>query len=524
MIFKKDFFKKHEVWLISGFFLLAIFSFLYSSGTLFSGYHFIDDHCVISMKEALEKNSFLKTAYLFVKGDFNIRFRPFFYLYYVSLTKLFGLNFLAWSIFVGVLAVIIFVFFYQGARKLGYFWWEALFLIGLTFVGTQSAVWWKLGVNEPIGLLFLGLSFFFLASCLNSSEKKYFLNNFGFLVALAGASLCKENFIFVIPAFVFYKIFKEKAFFKIGWREILKKNQASFWLLVLMLAELVIIKFFVGTNKIGYAGTTASWNEFVMGVKNIFFLPHSLGLWMDFLKKIGWLYLIFLMADFWEKRDKKRLLLFFKEFFFYFSFSVLIVLSNVFVYAKSGMAERYLLPTTFGLAFLAVNFWKSVENKGIKIVMGLAILSFLGTQFNFAKANAQIFAIEGKNANYLFDKIRKTTHRSDDILLVVDPVKRYEVSDSIRIYLNYYGFKNFYVYPILADYQSEFENRLKNEWLSWFENKQLKDLQTLPQTIIIFDSVDKGRFFIESGMKESDYQTVSDGKYPFLILIRKQEK
>lgn len=192
--------KISDRWIVVLFFV-GIFSFLYFTGTLTSGYHFIDDHSMISMKTSLDNSgSFLKTSLEYAKNDFNIRFRPIFSIFYIFEVQIFGVNFFALSIFTGIMALFSFSFFYAGMRKLGQGWLLSIIFVLLMFLGPQSAIWWRLGTNETIAMFFLGLCFLFMAKCLDG--EKYAANNILFVIFLSITSLCKESFIIIIPAFV----------------------------------------------------------------------------------------------------------------------------------------------------------------------------------------------------------------------------------------------------------------------------------------------------------------------------------
>jgi hypothetical protein len=271
----------------------------------------------------------------------------------------------------------------------------------------------------------------------------------------------------------------------------------------------------VGTNKIGYAGVTSTVAEFWLGIKNILFKPTSLLLWLNL---IGGLFGLYLISFIFQKENRKDVVFqSLKNFFMYFCFSLLLVLPNILMHAKSGMVERYLLPTTFGLAFLVVGILKNTKNVYFKMIMYAVIFFFIFSSFATARTNASIFATEGKNANILFSAVKKYSNQDSKILLVADPVDRYEVSWSIKTYLFYYGLNNFYVYPILRDYKTEFEISLKNQWLKWFEGKELKDISSNPQIIIIFDKINSDKFFIESGLVKNKYINVVGEDYPYKV-------
>ena len=75
------------------------FSFLCFTGTLTSGFHFTDDHQLISIKESINDNGFINAAKSFINKDLDIRFRPFYSMHRVFLVKIFGSHFFLLSIY-----------------------------------------------------------------------------------------------------------------------------------------------------------------------------------------------------------------------------------------------------------------------------------------------------------------------------------------------------------------------------------------------------------------------------------------
>ena len=497
-------------------FFVGIFLFLTLTGTLNSGYHFIDDHGILNIKSTLDKESFVRTNINFIKSDLNIRFRPLYYPYYISGVKMFGVNFLNLSIFVGLMSSLSFSFFYLGMRKLGHSFLKSVIFVLLIFIGSQLSIWWRLGTNETIGVFFLGLSFLFMAKCLEKS--RYKLNNILFLVFLVMASLCKESFLIIIPAFIFFKIWNEKRVFQITSKESIKKNILSIIPIIIMFAELWIIKFVVGTNRIGYAGMTSSANEFYAGVKNIIWGESSLLNWMGLL---GALVLIYLASFLFNKKTRKQeFVISVKYLALYSFFSLMVVLPSIFMYAKSGMVERYLLPTTLGLSFLAIGFWQNTKGIIFRGLAVLAILIFVVVSFNTSKTNAVAFSTEGRNANEVLSAIKNNSKYDSKILLVTDPVAGYEISYSTRNYLSFYGLNNVFGYPMMREYNSDFKIGLRDQWMKWFENRYLKDMNGQPDAIFFIDKIQSDLFFSQSNIPQSGFHNILDINNPYAVYIK----
>lgn len=497
------------------FFCVSFFSFLFFTGTLASGYHFIDDHTMISIQNALYENGLLQTVEGYIKNDLSIRFRPLYFVYYVFEVQLIGLNFLGLSIFTAFLGIFSFFFFYVGMRRLRHSIWESITFVFLVFLGPQLAVWWRLGTNETVGMFFLGLSFLYMAKC--DVGKRYNLYNFFFIFFLSVASLCKESFIMIIPAFVVYKILREKKLLSISFLQSCKKNSASFFLIILMIVELGIIQFFVGTNRIGYAGLTDSLSDFIKGVENIFFGEESLLNWVIFL----WILVAgYIMLLFFRNERREVLWTDWQEFFPYICFFCLIVFPNVFMYAKSGMIERYLLPTTVGMSFLAIGIIRLMRVSFFRGVLFLCTVVFLFLSFGVAKKNAIYFYDQGLATNSVLSEIREQAGKDSQIVFVADPVDRFEVSDSLREYLSFYGIRNLYAYPMMRVYTMDFERGLLAEWEKWFEEKKFEDMKGDPDMILFIDEKDVDKFFEKSGVLKRGYIKEEGVKSPYVLYIK----
>ncbi len=473
---------------------LGLFLFLHLSGTLYSGYHLIDDHGILSIKDSLNGNSFFNVLWSYIKADFLIRFRPIFSIYIVMVAKFFGLNFSLISVFVATLGFISATFFYLALRKLNYSKLYSFLFPLLIFAGPQMSILWRLGVNETIAIFFFALTLFFMA--ISIKKEKKLLWNILFTIFLILTTLCKESFIIVIPAMISFKILIESSSSAISLRESIRRN----WLLglpiIFMFLELVLIKFFVGTNKIGYAGVPSSLSGFITGIREIMVNQNSLYYW--FLLLIPILFLWFLSFQKLKKENSKTLIA-------NFSFFVLLIGPQILMHTKSGMIERYLVPTTIGFSFLIVWLIKNTKHNSLKYFSIIIVCAFLIFSYNVAFKNAHAFAEEGKDTRSLLESITEDAPSNSNILLVVDPVTRFEVSYSLKTYFEIRGYK-IYAYPVDRLYSSDFEKGLRDDWEKWFIDKKLENIDKGPDAIIIFDKVTTGSFFEQTNLNKEDYE------------------
>jgi len=497
-------------------FFAGVLLFLFYTGTLNSGYHFIDDHEMLKIHADLEKTSFVDTTIQWIKNDFNIRFRPIYFLHRVFEMKFFGDNFFDLSFYTGVLAALTFLFFYYGARKMRFSILESVLFIILTFIGPQMAIWWQLGPNETIGMFFLGLSFLYMAKC--TDNNKYFLNNSLFSIFLILASLSKENFAMIIPAFVLYKTWNEKQLFKKSTLEIIQKNYLAIFLIFFMIVEMWFIVFLVGTNTIGYAGSTSSVRELFRRVSDILIRENMLSGWLKLTVVLSAIY--FSELAYLKFRKKIKISLMISKILPALFFSLMVVLPNILFYAKSGFMERYLLPIVLGFSFFAVNVIKNINNGILRKAIILICILFSVSLYNTAAKSASIFAKEGFQTAEMFSAVIGNSKPNSSILLVADPVDRFETSDSIRIYLSSKGFNNMYAHPIGREYRSDFERNLEKIWMKWFEHKNLKDMNNDPGVIILIDKIQSEQIFIKKYIPQNKYHNILDNNNPHAVYVK----
>jgi len=79
--------------------VISVFLFLLLTKTVVSGFHFVDDHEIIKIKNELQSSGLVDVAAKWVKEDMfsNTRFRPVYYIIRVFETKLFGSDFQLWQ-------------------------------------------------------------------------------------------------------------------------------------------------------------------------------------------------------------------------------------------------------------------------------------------------------------------------------------------------------------------------------------------------------------------------------------------
>ena len=484
--------------------VLFVFLFLLFSGTLNSGYHFVDDHEVIKIKNELKTSSLIAVSKSWVKEDLknNGRFRPFYYVHRVIETRVFGSDFFLWSLYTGILWCMALIYFYSGMRKLKFNVEESIIFLIVTFIGPQCSVWWRLGPGESLGMVLLALSFYFMSK--SPDKENYFINNLYFVFFLVLCSLTKESFLIIIPAICVFKIWNEKIFIWSSLKESVFKNLILVIPLMIFTIELFIIKNYVG---ITYAGLDTSFTNNITSIftTSLHFVKTYLNLFI-----VG--FVLFIVSGYIKKLPIKISLL--PVIFF-----LLIIAPNIVLYAKSALVERYLLPSSFGLGFFVASVIKGIEKDPVwfkKMALILVIISFLPYMVS-SFTDALKFSKEGYSTKKLLSAISTNYSTGSQTLVIVDPVEHYEKSVSLKTYLFYEDKIDLFGYAMAkkennADYQGYVDG-----WKSYFKGRQYENLTSKPEILIFLDNKMVDSFFINSGLFRNEYSPVEIGNSPFAL-------
>ena len=468
--------------------LFAIFwtSLVIYTGTLTSGYHFTDDHEIISINKNIDDNGIVNATKSILKKDLDIRFRPFYYLHRITFVKFFDTNFLLWSIYNIVLAIFTSYFLFLFIYRQGYKFIHALIFPFFTLIGAQSAIWWRLGPNETIGFFLLSASLVFLANSIFRKKKYQLVVSVVFLFL---ASLSKESFTMFIPAYILLLLwFNYQCGTDKNMISIVRGNIGLIIsLLAVLLIEAYIIIFVVGTNKIGYAGIDNSFN--VINFINYIYLFLSQNPYI-YLMLIG-MFLLFQNVTSWK-------LIFTVDFIklIPYIFNIVVLLAIIFpqflLYNKSGIFERYLLPLNFGLSLFVIFLLKNIyENNSITLFSKRAFtILILWVIYSFLKndtiPNAKLFAKEGALTNKFFSTIIDHTITNDSVLIVLNGNENYEWGHSINQYLNYVANrKHISFYKVDSQLNNDFEKNLDIQFSKIFDPIIIKEINSNFSSIAI---------------------------------------
>ncbi len=483
-----NFLNKNINWVV--FILIFVFWFLIfiTSGSIFSGYHFTDDHEIteIHYNLSVQRINIFEVFIQWIQKDLNSgRLRPFYYIHRIIETNIFGLNFGLWSIYTGLLGVFTTFWLFIFGRLIDFGTKEALLFSLLTTLGAQSAIWWQLGPAETIGSFLLSMALVF--TVLSEQEDYKVLSEISLIALVLMMSLSKESFILIIPAIVFIKICISYNFKKISWQQAIIHNFLLITFLgLIFFSEIYILIFFIGlTPDIGYAGVNK------LSISTIISAAKDLNEAGD-----GWIISFSLFAILLLKirRPFPAILLpNLKLGFFYLSLFLVVAIPQILLYAKSGISHRYILPGIIGYSFLLIALY-SLLNQNYKLVTKLIlvlILISLGSKLTLAWEEAYTFALEGKSTNALLETIEKNTTTNDPIVIVTNPTIYYEWSFSIKKYLDYVSQRHNLYLDTYGNPKSKLYRRVESYYkyntLTQLNNKsKVRCIITFPEMKTIF--------------------------------------
>jgi hypothetical protein len=398
------------------------------SGEITSGFHLTDDHQVIVMKTDLETQSLMMVSKKWITEDLERgRLRIAYYFHRVLEAKIFGSNFMLWSVYTALLAPMTSIFLFCFLKLLDYSLLESLLFPFAAMVGPQTAIWWRLGPAETLGIFFLSASLFFLALHVISINNRILFGAV-FIILATLSALTKESFLIFFPAIIVILIHFSRTKNELTWAESIKKNRLSIIvLMIIFITLLYYVKFVLGTIGTGYAGVDGfDFNTYRTAFRE---------LWSDDpFGQIVLLQMAVLAYFSLRKYMRNKIVPSLTDVVFPVIIFLIILIPQIILYAKSGFFERYLLPATLSYAIVFVYLLKNISKNSLVAGGIIAVISvyaiFGGVESSFK--NAIIFAQDGSETGKLFTSIKMDTSRDALFLIVGDPAMHYEWADSFH--------------------------------------------------------------------------------------------
>jgi hypothetical protein len=324
---------------------------VFLSGSIFSGYHFMDCSLFTQIIQTVQETSWLESLTSFIKFDGG-RFRPLFWIYLQVVSCLpWGDNMFAQGLVKILLNIIAAFILYVTGRNINWTHRDSLLFAGLTMLGTQSAIFYQTVSQETTGLLLWALSLYGLAKYVYTSNKIRRWYYALFVLTSLGAALTKESFILVLPAgYIFYGMLYSENHSTDFLNTLLRTWKTGLFLCLLTVAGLAAVLAFAGNGAMDtHSGLKPYLKALlylygisggvVLAIAGTFYL-----LWRTKTNLSSWIY---------------PLLLF-----------LFITVPQIVLYASSGIVDRYLIPAIAGCAFFAVYVSRRLKSED-KMINGL---------------------------------------------------------------------------------------------------------------------------------------------------------
>lgn len=417
-----------------------VFGTLFITGTIFSGYHLIDDHEIIRRIYNYEHSpsSFYQKFFAGFPWAGN-RFRPLYTVVRKIRCYVLGDNFFLWYLVVGLEMVFAAFFAYLSARLFKCRHYMSVLFALLIIVGEQSAIWWRLGPQEPMGLLLLMLTIYLLQRYEVSENKRWLVAGIIFSVL---CSWSKESFVLFLPFIPFlaisYDIFLSEQSQDGFWNLLGKSFRKN---LLLILIDIVAFGWAVYqiVFKIGFMFADYAGIDELLGIKGYVF-----GIWniLNANLKIYFYGLIVLgvVLFLYSHVKKVSMDMCFNKLFLLLFTMLGAILFQLILYTKSGMWERYLIPAMLPIAVIAViivNTLFAGQKKLIRGYSAILMLIIAGLWITKVYPSGVEFANTGKAISDCFEMLLEEVPKESIIVSDLDDELNLSMESYLELELGY---------------------------------------------------------------------------------------
>lgn len=427
--------KRTELFVVIILAVCLVFGVTLGMGTLTCGWHLVDDHEFLRWfyQMNFEKRNVLEMIGHWIVKDFGSRYEPLYYMNRILSCYFFGINLLPYSLLKSVEIVISFIFLYYCGRLVGGNKIYSFLFAAVSLTGYQSAVWWKLGPQEPQCTVLFSVGFYCMLKWLDNSRIWW---SIGSIIAFLIMCNYKESFILLIPFLMLYVLYYDlnRDAEKITWKRILLCFQNKLWyylvLGVIFIAIILFIMFYVGINDYDGVGLDIStpWETYVAA------LSDALRTDLKWFKRFGIVFGLILLT-YWDELKKM-----WKEMLLITAF----LLPQFIIFGQAGIKERYMLPSTIGFSMF---FIIMVPKRGIlsgkrKMLYQLCILLLLLAHGRVALREADYFRYRGESVTTMLNSIMEMSKGEAKVLSCLRPNE--EGNITIHFWMASHGYDNIY--------------------------------------------------------------------------------
>lgn len=297
---------------VLGISMILIFGLLIFTGTLTSGYHFVDDHEVVLMEFNMRSagRSLWQVMKSFAVRDL--------------------LHFSARNLKCGSICSFLFA--------------------AVIMFGQQFTPFFRSANQENTGLLLCGIILWLITR--QYKLQNFRLSNVWLCICIIICGLTKESFTLCMPAFMALKYWMEYCSMpvqKSRWISCLKKNAAVYLVVTAaFLCDLYFIMFKVGVDNVSYAGFHAgtTLKQYMTAIYENLFQYTKAYTYVGLIVLV-----IIIMAHDWNRKTDKNVII---KYSGYLIIGFYVMGVQLISYAQSRIWERYLIPYIIGYAFLVV--------------------------------------------------------------------------------------------------------------------------------------------------------------------------
>ena len=491
--------KKWELLIVCVVAVVLVLGVTVGMGTMTSGFHLVDDHEFLEWTYQMKYQDM--NIFQMIRGkvlwDFSSRYEPLYYTTRMLGCYLFGTNITAYSALKALEIVLIMVILYYCARQMGAGKVYSLLFSLVTMVGYQSAVWWKLGPQEAQGTLLFSTGLYCMLRWLKSNKKKWMLGSIFMFIMMVNY---KESYIILMPFLMLYVLYYEVELLggRVTWKEIWSCAQKRLGYLIILgvifIVPVLIIVTCVGTNNYGNVGLDAgaSLGEYIEGITNSFTGD------LKWYKRFGILFCAILLT-YWEELKKlwKEMLL-----------TVAFLLPQFIIFGRSGIGERYILPSAFGFAYffvLVIPKWKPLSGKRRGVYI-LGILLLLAAHGRVALREADYFRHRGESITTMLESVREMAKEDTNVLACFRPNE--EGNLTINYWMKLHDFDNVYYWTE----EKSMINQICELWnLYTYSEEQYAEQDWEDMDIVVMYNRTDRHFEYDMTMDLSDFQKIPCG-------------
>lgn len=351
---------KESLYAVVGFTLFWL-GILTISGSLFSGYHFMDDSIILNYRVIIKEKGLWNAIMQYLEIDMKVRLRPVWVVEFITGIYIKGDNFVVWSVARGICMALTNVFLFLFARRTGLGRSESIVFSLLVLLGQQASLSGMLGPAEVPGIFFLALSLYLMARTVETGSVWY---TTAYIFSAVCMSLSKEAFVFFVPPMFLWQVWLYAQKYNTGFWKAVQKNAITCAILVaVVLAELAFL-YQLPKNMGGYSGVDEHIDITKYVLTFISFLVFSI---IGLIALAGFVVMSkYRQAWKWEKLAYPLALFF------------LVVFPQVITYTKSGFYERYFLPGVVGIVALLFHQLSILKSDQKTYTVGSNVLYLLG--------------------------------------------------------------------------------------------------------------------------------------------------